>query len=131
MSLGTDPAHVAGSTTSSPDIGCDRKLDTTSGEICDRGGDSSSRRCSDSGISRCYTRGSRRSRFGTRREWRGEKRQHGETDLTLVGDAQFLVALKVGERTRCEGDRTVFCLENSLALDDEEHEIRRTVAVWG
>jgi hypothetical protein len=31
--------------------------------------------------------GSRRSRFGTRREWRGEKRQHGETDLTLVGDA--------------------------------------------
>ena len=35
---GIDPAHVVGSTTSSPIVSCDRKLRTTSGEAGDEDG---------------------------------------------------------------------------------------------
>jgi hypothetical protein len=70
-----------------------------------------------------------RSSRGTRWEWWSEERQQREADSTFVGDAQLLIASEKGEGTRCERDRTVIRLENSLALDCEEHEIRRTVAV--
>ena len=119
---GIDPAHVVGSTTSSPVVSCDRKLRTASGEIPDGAGAGSSSVGPVGGQTSiaswtCVSRGTLardRSTDGRRggrqatpspltsrsgRERRGEEGQQGEAGPTLVGHAQLLITPVEGKGT--------------------------------
>jgi hypothetical protein len=72
-----------------------------------------------------------RSRVGTRREGRSQKRQQGEAGRPVVGHAQFLVTPVVGKRARSEPDRDIAGLDHALALNGKQHQIGGAVTVRG
>jgi len=64
-------------------------------------------------------------------ERRREEGQQREACLTFVGDTQLLVTSVGGERACCEGHAAVPRLQHPLAFDGVDHQLRRSVGVWG